>query len=517
MLTANRRFLTVILISLTAISCRDERFRQLDEAISNENVYAECFTRRIDSLRNAYDTALNDTIRWECLYESSVLYGFYDIDSAAIYASQLLAYLKGEAEYVTIAKSQYAGILLKQGKYDAAESILNSINCASLLSQRAQDAYYTSRISLCQSRISNEDEKQKYLSMLAQLKEDLRVMDSTTLMYKKVSSQVAYYNKDYQRSIDYILSIPIETLSRPYRAEFNYHLARCYEKLGATDKMIDRLTASAITDIQMNSRIYSSLNALSFALYSRNDYERANRYAKKALHDATLSKYPGRLLKSAATASFINDKTGELQHKLNRTLIILLSVISALFMVSLILLIYNINLSHRFESNSIMLSDKTLELNKVSSIQNLMLGYYMELSAGYIESVDQMRSSLRRTLKQDGVDAMVALLRGPAFADSEFPNFYTHFDKAFLSIFPKFIEQVNALLKEEMRFQVNDGDNLPTELRILALIRLGITDSCRIANVLHVSRGTVYTYRSAMRVGALCDTNDFENQVARLC
>lgn len=102
-------------------------------------------------------------------------------------------------------------------------------------------------------------------------------------------------------------------------------------------------------------------------------------------------------------------------------------------------------------------------------------------------------------------------LRSPSDVDRDYRDFYRIFDETFLGIFPDFVEQVNALLEEPARFPVRADRTLPTELRILAVMRLGITDSGRIAGFLNCASATVYTYRTKLRNSALGSRSDFEN------
>ena len=136
----------------------------------------------------------------------------------------------------------------------------------------------------------------------------------------------------------------------------------------------------------------------------------------------------------------------------------------------------------------------------------------MELSSHYIYKVDENKSHYRKVLKESGPDALMAMFRQPAFADLEYPRYWENFDKIFLGIFPDFVSRVNALMPAEHAFICEVPGCLTTQLRILALIRLGISESERIAVILHVSKGTVYTYRSVMRNASL-SPDTFEEEV----
>ena len=138
---------------------------------------------------------------------------------------------------------------------------------------------------------------------------------------------------------------------------------------------------------------------------------------------------------------------------------------------------------------------------------------YMLLATQYLGRVDEYRGELLKTAKSEGSEALMRKLRSPSDVDRDYRDFYRIFDETFLGIFPDFVEQVNALLEEPARFPVRADRTLPTELRILAVMRLGITDSGRIAGFLNCASATVYTYRTKLRNSALGSRSDFENRI----
>ena len=97
--------------------------------------------------------------------------------------------------------------------------------------------------------------------------------------------------------------------------------------------------------------------------------------------------------------------------------------------------------------------------------------------------------------------------------DNNLKDLYEMFDSTFLHLFPNFVNDFNALLKPECRINLPDKETLNTDIRIFALIRLGIEDSGRIAEFLHYSVNTIYNYRAKIKNGALCDRDTFESQV----
>ena len=118
--------------------------------------------------------------------------------------------------------------------------------------------------------------------------------------------------------------------------------------------------------------------------------------------------------------------------------------------------------------------------------------------------------------KSDGLDAVMKALRSPAAMYNEYENYYQIFDETFLGIYPDFVEKVNALLSEDARFDLHGEKTLPTELRILAAVRIGITESGKIAKFLKCSPNTVYTYRAKLKRSAVCPKENFEAEIAKI-
>ena len=113
-------------------------------------------------------------------------------------------------------------------------------------------------------------------------------------------------------------------------------------------------------------------------------------------------------------------------------------------------------------------------------------------------------------------DELIKKLKSSALIDEELSALYTRFDKVFLGLYPTFVSDFNALLKDEEKIILKPDALLNRELRIYALLRLGITDSGKIANFLRCSTSTVYNYRTKMRNKAAVDRDEFENEIMKI-
>lgn len=137
----------------------------------------------------------------------------------------------------------------------------------------------------------------------------------------------------------------------------------------------------------------------------------------------------------------------------------------------------------------------------------------MNQSAVYINKLDEYRKNVNRKIKTGQIDDLYKSSSRPF--EKELEELYTNFDKAFLKLYPNFVEEFNSLLKPEECYKL-EKDQLNTELRIFALIRLGITDVGQIAAFLHYSVQTIYNYKSKVKRMSVFEGNLFEEKVKKL-
>ena len=139
------------------------------------------------------------------------------------------------------------------------------------------------------------------------------------------------------------------------------------------------------------------------------------------------------------------------------------------------------------------------------------------MCSDYIDSLDRYRTSIRKIAKEEGEPALLAALKSKEFIDKELKGFYAQFDETFLELFPDFIPQLNELLQEDKQVKTSAMEKkLTTELRILALIRIGVNDSVRIAHFLRRSVSTIYNYRVKMKNSAKGDREEFEKSLLNI-
>ena len=170
---------------------------------------------------------------------------------------------------------------------------------------------------------------------------------------------------------------------------------------------------------------------------------------------------------------------------------------------------------HLYRTNRKLVATNTT-LEEVGKIKEVYIARYLDRCVEYLEKLEQYRRSLEKLAMASKTEELFKVIRSDQFLRDERKAFYREFDKSFLDLFPNFVDNFNKLLVEEARIYPKPGELLNTELRIFALIRLGVTDSARIAHFLSYSLTTVYNYRSKIRNRAAGNKDAFEQEVMKL-
>ena len=171
----------------------------------------------------------------------------------------------------------------------------------------------------------------------------------------------------------------------------------------------------------------------------------------------------------------------------------------------------------RLHKANVEIAENARKLQESNRIKDTYLGEFLSMFSEHISSLEKYRSSLRVSAKQNDFDILLQELRSDRFIDAEREALYDKFDKTFLELFPDFVAQLNALLREDM--QLGEGlseGKLSNELRVFVLMRLGVTEPARISKFLRLSSTTVYNYRVKLRNAAACPREEFESRLMRI-
>ena len=154
-----------------------------------------------------------------------------------------------------------------------------------------------------------------------------------------------------------------------------------------------------------------------------------------------------------------------------------------------------------------------VQLIDANRVKEEYVGRFMRMCSVYVDRLDGMRKRVNRLVKTKRYDELKELVKTDSSKEQELDELYENFDKAFLHLFPNFVDCFNELLRPQEQVHLNEKERLNTTVRIFALIRLGIDDSSKIAEFLHYSANTIYNYRARVKNGARVDRDTFEERV----
>ena len=470
------------------------------------------------------------------LYDEYVAYKF---DSAFYYIEKNVNALSSSADHDRFAASavRMAHILAVTGLFDRARRLLDKVNPDSISDQQ-KIAYYT-----------QQSELNLYRSEMAQFTNYFYDYIKRAQYYRQLVMQIApkdSYDYVFNRATYICEAGDTEEAIRILEAYLNKTeqgtriysiitstLAFFYQNKGVSEKQEYYLLLSAISDERSAIRENNSLRSLSELLMDRGNYDDAYRYLLQAISEAKFYGSRIRLMQVGRMAPQILQLYDAERTRTQQRTSLLLMVISIISIILAGIIVYTlilyrkkhaaglkiIEMNKMLASHSEEIESVNTQMKEANRIKEEYIGRFMELSSQLISDSEQRLKQLNRLARERKLEELYAELKTMEPVNKGIRKFHSHFDTAFLNIYPNFISEVNNLLNPECRFDVEqDGTpvkHLSTELRVLALIRLDITDNQEIADILRSSITTIYTYRSKIKARAI-NKESFEDDVRKI-
>ncbi len=330
-----------------------------------------------------------------------------------------------------------------------------------------------------------------------------------------------------------------------------YLLSKIYQKQGIKEKAKYYLVQSALADIKSANQDVASLEELAQIEFQEGDIERAYLYISKCLELAQSYCNRVRLVSISKTQHDIltaYQNLDKAQKSKLRTSIFLLAILTLALLVTILLLrkqIDKINnsriqinqanqqlneqaiemsrvhedLEHAHKKEQLLntsLKEANLKLQASNQLKEEYIAYVLSICSNYISLLDEFRGKLKCKLKVHQYEEALALTSNQTMTQTELKEFYHTFDTIFLHVYPTFVEEFNQLLAPEERIILAEDEKLNTTLRIYALVRLGISESVKIAEFLHCSTQTVYNIRLKTRNKLIIPKDDFVRLVQNI-
>lgn len=433
-----------------------------------------------------------------------------------------------------------AKLLVTSGRYKEAIDVLHEIE-RHLLPKKLLDLYYYnykeaySGLSFY-TTVSNS--KQSYSKLYKVYQDSLQQQ-----LAPNSNESLALIEKEFRdnREIEKALEINSKRLSKVALGTPNYSLITFERSLlyglnSNTNEQKKFLILSAISDIKASVKDNASLTELAMILFDEGNIESAHDFIDFSVEDAEM--YNSRLRfvnisnKFSVISKAYEEKNLEQQNELKK-LLVFISIL-VLFLVLTIIYIYQqikklsaarkelkkandqlLSLNEKLSFTNSDLNRLYSELSDIDRIKEQYIGTFLNLYSDYINKLDTYRKMVRKYIVSNKTKALLELTKSKQLIDNELNLFYENFDKSFLHIYPNFVNEVNNLLKEDQQIILKEEESLNTELRILALIRLGITNSAKISKILRYSVNTIYNYRVRVKNNAK-QRNTFEDEVKKI-
>lgn len=515
----------------------------LDKAIHTHQTFTEEKENRIKGLKAELLKAQTSDESYQWNLSLFTAYRSYICDSAIHYLNQNIALAEQMKDRNKENESRLLLSLLlnSSGMFKEAIDMLETVDRRLLASQHLTEYY------LCYNNIYSElafHTQDKASAKRYRTKADI-YSDSLKAVIDPHSE--LFYNHlegSYRNSNNYDGALEVNDIrlkkarfGTPEYALVTFHRALIMEHQGNREEQKCYLTLSALSDIQSSIKDHASLWMLAQLLYADGDIERAYRYIRFSWNETSIYNARLRSIQSAGILSLI-DKTYqglvEKQNQKLRNYLILISVLVILLIIALAFIYKQMkklalarnhlqsaneqlkDLNKELQNMNGCLQSTNMELSESNHIKEEYIGRFIKLCSTYIDKLDAYRRMVNKKIGHGQTDELFTITRSPNALNEELNELYNNFDTAFLQLFPDFIAQFNSLLVEDDPIIPKKGELLNTELRIFALIRLGITDSTQIAEFLRYSLNTIYNYRAKVRNKARVPRDDFESQVMNI-
>ncbi len=519
--------------------CANDYYDHLDELISRHDALVASKKAAIEKVKNTLPAPSTNPAVLNNEYDiNNTLYKEYlefQNDSAQKYVRRNIdiAKLLGDNSKVTDSRLNLMHLLNKAYLLDEAETLVHDIDTTSM-SKEQQLFYYKILSDMCMFRMEF-NMGSSYEKLYQQRLTDYRLKIAT--LSEPGSERNRLYQANYLNDTGKTreaIALLEEMLKEYHSGDRTYSvitstLAFYYSLLGDHEKQKQLLAMSAASDIEGCIMENSALRQLADLLFDEGDIDRAYRYINISVSDANFYGTRLRNVQASQLVPRIINAYQEKQEHNYRTLrnfIIALSVLALLLVAGFIgtTLLYRRyrrlsdsrkRINDRLNSTVEQLETTNQQLQERDKIKEQYLGRFLTFSSALIDKNETQRKAMNRLAMEDNLKELKSQLKSPHFDYENATLFYQNFDSAFLNIYPNFIDAVNSLLVQGQQIEPKEGEQLTRELRILALIRLGITDNKEIASILRASIATIYTYRSRLKARAK-SKDTFEDDIKRI-
>ncbi|ADY52188.1 transcriptional regulator [Pseudopedobacter saltans DSM 12145] len=537
-------FLLLYAVPIFSKSQIDSLLEDLDNKVKKNSIYIDLKESKIEEIKSEKQkTRISRVELYSLNKELFKEYKCYISDSAVHYLNQNLDIAHALKDQYKINETSIAmsALFVRLGMYKEAFDFLASVKRSSFDGRQKLDYYlaYRELYLGLGSYARNNREKNNYWRNTKLYNDTLKTLTlSNSEEYLRIIERDFRENKEIENA----LKINGERLKlvkeySPAYALITFHRSLIYRKAGDVLNEKKYLILSAISDVQLAIKDNASIPILANILMQEGDINRAYTYIRFSLEN--IKDYNTRLRSSEIlNIQTIIDKEYQTRNdKKNsqlRAFLLAISVLSILLIVSVISVYKQMK---KDRATSIKLKEVNEELNSLNQklhdineelkkknhqvaeanhIKEEYIGYFLDVCSKYIDKLDNYRKMVYKKMQDRQYESLLKISKDISLKEEESKELFANFDKMFINLFPDFVEKFNSLLLDDEMIFLKKGEVLNTELRIYALMRLGISDSSKIASFLGYSVNTIYNYRTKMKNRAKVSRDDFEPRVKEI-
>lgn len=488
----------------------DKTLKQLDSEIAKRSGYIAAREARIDSLRSMLAGNIPSGRYLDLIMQLGDMYSSFDNDSALVYFTRGYdkAMEAGDSVYAFRFRAQRATMLPLSGFVSDALQEYQSIDPSNLSIDDRTFYHNAGRqmYSYISSFFANYPQTHDFWNAKVIEHRDslLNLLDPKSLNYDLNYGEALIENGDYKKA-----KIVLTDLLEHITPDSNLYARACHmlatisREKGNKEEETYYLALSAMADIKGAVREVMSLQELGVMMSEMNDIDHAYNYLSVALTNAVECNATMRIVQSSAALPLIQkahtDQMTEWRHRI-------MFIIGLIIVILIILVIALLALRKQMHKQT-QLKTKLQNANRVKEIY---ISQFFRLCSIYIDKLNQFCKLANRKITSGQIDELYKITKSGKLVEEQSEDFYKLFDDAFLHIYPTFVEEVNALLREKI--VLKDGEQLNNDLRILAFMRLGLEDTNQVAIILNYSVNTIYAYRNKLRNRAY-DRDNFEKNI----
>ncbi|MDB5222798.1 MAG: tetratricopeptide repeat protein [Chitinophagaceae bacterium] len=514
----------------------EELFSQLKNTITDSHIYDQQKLRSIDSLKTTFNkkdiTFL--PVRFDCYMKLYEAYKVFNRDSAYSYANRLqdVAYLLNDTSKIIYAKIKIGFILLSSGLFKETLDTLSSISI-NRESNNVKAEYYLllGRFYYDLGDFNNNTYTGQYTQ------KGNGYMDSALSLLPPLSFEYIYFkglkniksNNKREASKDLKKLLGNPDLSYHELAVTASTLSDIFIQSNNPDSAIYLLVQAAIADIKSSTKETAASFNLAQLLYKKGDIKNASIFINKAVEDAGFYGARQRKVQLSAILPLIEgEKVNRVEAEKKQ--LITYSIIITFLLLVVVALVFVVlrqvkkvkaaqeiitTAHHKEQKINQQLSEANYKLSESNKIKEEYTGYFFNMNSEFFAKIEKFKKSLEQKIIYRKMDEIIAVVNNINLK-KEKEELLKNFDRVFLKLFPHFVEEFNALFHKEDQVQLKDNELLNTDLRIFALIRMGIHDSERIAQILEYSVNTINTYKTKIKNKSTVTNEEFEALIMQI-